>query len=88
MKKPEIIGKISDNTGVSKKDVKLVLENFFVTMKKETKLNEPFNYTPYIKAEIIAKKARKGRNPYSGEEIKIPAKKVFKLKATKTLKEM
>ncbi len=94
--KTEIMKTITDMTGVPKKDVVSVVEclgeiiNGHVRPRAVGKFNFFGLFTIDIKKKP-ATKARKGINPFTGEEIMIkakPARRVVKIKPLKKLKEM
>ena len=87
---------LAEQTGLSKKQVESVFDSLHGTMKKQLGPRGPREFTipGVVKLRVVKKKAtkaRKGRNPATGEEITIPAKKAHKvvkvtvLKATKEL---
>lgn len=94
--KSQIQSHIADETGLSKKDVAAVFESLEGLIQKNLKPRGPqaFNVPGLMKIVVKkrpATKARIGRNPATGEEIKIgpkPAKKVVKVRALKGLKEL
>lgn len=83
--KAQIISTIADKTGLTKKDVSNVLETQAELAYKEAKVG----YTiPGIgKLVVVNRKRRKGRNPATGEEIIIPAKRVLKFRVAKAAKD-
>ena len=54
-------------------------------MEETLKAGEEINFIGWGKFEVVERPARTGRNPKTGEEIKIEAKKTVKFKAGKTL---
>lgn len=96
LKKGGVVTAIYDLTCVSKRDVTAVLEGFTTVLEHHVKPNGPgvFTLPGYFKVSVVkkpARPARKGINPFTGEEIMIkakPARKVVKIKALKKLKEM
>ncbi len=96
MSKSGMIKAITDVTNVSKKDVVAVLECFHQVIEKHVKSGGPgkFVMPGMLKISVVkkpARPARKGVNPFTGEEIMIkarPAYKAVKIKALKKLKEM
>lgn len=87
MKKTELIDAISDMNDMSKKDVKEVLEATLETIKEVLAEGESVELPGFGKFYITEMKARKGRNPATGEEIDIAAKNQAKFKAGKSLKD-
>ena len=83
--KAQIVSTLADSTGLSKKQINEVLVAQSELAYKEAKSG----YTiPGIgKLVVVARKARKGRNPATGEVIKIPAKKVLKFRVAKAAKD-
>jgi nucleoid DNA-binding protein len=95
--KAQIITSISDTTGLSKKDVAGVftalseLIGAHIQKKGSGEFVIPDTGVKIRRVERPARKARKGRNPATGEEMVIPAKKastVVKVAALKALKTM
>ncbi len=94
--KQQIITDIADETGLSKKEVAAVFAALGTKIVQHMKPRGSGDFTipdTGIKVRRVVKpktKARMGRNPFTGEEIKIPAKpsrKVIRLSALKALKE-
>ncbi len=83
--KTQIIATLAENTDLSKKDVTAVLENLAQMAYKEAKLG--FTIPGLGKLVVVNRKARDGRNPATGETIRIPAKKVLKFRIAKAAKD-
>jgi DNA-binding protein HU-beta len=66
---------------LTKKQVKLILTGYAELAYKEAK--NDFVLPGLGKLILVKRKARKGRNPQTGEEIKIPAKTVVKFRIAK-----
>lgn len=94
--KSEILATIADDTELSKKDVAAVLESLTTLIGKNIGSRGPgtFNLPGLMKIKVNVKpktKARKGINPFTGEEMMFkakPARKVVKIAPLKSLKEM
>lgn len=95
--KQQIISDIADDTGLSKKEVSAVFTALGGKILQHMKPRGSGDFSipdTGIKVRRVVKprtKARMGRNPFTGEDIKIPAKparKVIRLSALKALKEM
>ncbi len=84
MTKKEIIDHLAKKTGLTKKDVSAVLDEFNLLIYKKAK--KSFTIPGIGKIYAVRRKARKGRNPQTGETIRIPAKKVLKFKISETCK--
>lgn len=96
MSKSSVIAAITDVTCLNRKDVVAVLDCLNEVIEKHIKTGGPgtFVMPGLMKIKVIkkpARKARKGVNPFTGEEIMIkakPAYKAVKIKPLKKLKEM
>ncbi len=94
--KTGMIKTITDVTALSKKDVVAVLDCFTQVIEKHVKSGGPGKFVfPGVLKIIVVKKAarsaRKGVNPFTGEEIMIKARAAYKtvrIKPLKKLKEM
>jgi nucleoid DNA-binding protein len=95
--KSEIYAKIVDDTGLARKDVAAVFDSLNGQIKKSLGgRGGPgmFSVPGLLKMRVVkksAKKARKGINPFTGEEMMFkakPASKVVKISALKGLKDM
>lgn len=94
--KSEIVSEIADRTGLSKKDVSNVLSEMGELIKKDLGKRGPgvFTVPGLVKFKVRRKeatKARKGVNPFTGEEITIkakPARNVVKATPLKAIKDM
>jgi DNA-binding protein HU-beta len=81
MNKAELIDAIAKDAGLTKADAKKALEAFVSTTMKALKKNDRVALVGFGSFSVAKRAARKGRNPQSGKEIKIAAKKVVKFKA-------
>ncbi len=96
MTKSEIVSGISDTTGLTKKDVGSVFEAMSVQIKKSLGRSGSGAYTVPGLMKLVVKrkpatKARKGINPFNGEETLFkakPARNVVKIRPLKNLKDM
>ncbi len=85
MTKSATMSHLSQKTGLSKKQVIEVLDETLALACKEAK--NGFVLPGFGKLVLSNRKARMGRNPQTGEPIKIPAKRVCKFRLTKSLKD-
>ncbi|HMP89388.1 MAG TPA: HU family DNA-binding protein [Kiritimatiellia bacterium] len=83
--KSQTAAKLSDATGLSKKDVNGFFDALSALAYKEAK--NSFTLPGIGKLVLVHRKARMGRNPATGETIKIPAKKVVKFRVAKAAKD-
>jgi DNA-binding protein HU-beta len=81
----QIVAKLSDTLQLPKKQVKSFLDALAQLAYKEAK--NGFTMPGLGKLVLVQRKARMGRNPATGEQIKIPAKKVVKFKVAKAAKD-
>lgn len=87
MTKSQIVGALSEKTGLKKSDVGNLLEKMTELAYSEVKKNGEFVVPGVGKLVKVHRKERMGRNPATGESIKIPAKTVVKFRVTKAAKE-
>ncbi len=96
MSKSEIVSGIAETTGLTKKQVNAVFEAMAGQIQKSLSSRGPGVYTVpgLMKVYVVRKpatKARKGINPFTGEETMFkakPARNVVKIRAMKSLKDM
>lgn len=87
MTKAELIDKISSIAGLTKSDAGKALDATLDAVKTALKKGQKVTLVGFGTFSVSKRKARKGRNPRTGAEIKIPATKVPKFTAGKTLKD-
>lgn len=88
MTKAELLETISKkNPELTKKQVALVIDQVFTTMATSIKRKGRAAYPGFGSFELRRRKARKGRNPQTGESIRIKASKTVGFKPAKALKE-
>jgi len=88
MNKSELIAAIAAKTGETKKDAEAAL-NAFVSVVTDTLVKgDKVQLVGFGSFEVRKRAARKGRNPQTKEEIKIPASKAPVFKAGKALKDL
>lgn len=85
MTKAELISKIAEDAEVTKATAGTALESFLEAVTKTLKSGDKLTLVGFGTFSVSKRAARKGRNPFTGEEIKIKAKKVAKFKASKEL---
>ena len=88
MNKTELVAAMADQTGSTKKDVEAVLKAFTDVVSGELKKGGKVQLVGFGTFEVSERAAREGRNPQSGEPMKIAASKAPKFKAGKALKDM
>jgi DNA-binding protein HU-beta len=90
MNKSEMLEEVIARTGISRTDVKAVLDAVFNTNKgvivRALKKGESVNITGFGKFERRKRKGRMGRNPQNGEPVRIKASKTASFRAGKSLR--
>lgn len=87
MTKAELIEKIASGAGLSKVQASRALDATLDAIKAALKKGQKVTLVGFGTFAVSKRKARKGRNPQTGEEIKIPAMKVPKFTAGKVFKD-
>lgn len=87
MTKSQIVAHLAEKAEINKKTVVVVLEELVTLATKEAKSGGQFVIPGLGKAVKANRKARTGRNPQTGEAIKIPAKTVVKFRLAKAFKD-
>ncbi|RLC24760.1 MAG: DNA-binding protein [Deltaproteobacteria bacterium] len=87
MTKAELIAEIAKKSKLTKADAERALNTFVDVAKKTLKKEGRLALAGFGTFVVSKRKARKGRNPQTGETIKIKASKVVRFKAGKALKE-
>ncbi len=87
MTKADLIDKIASGSGLSKTDAGKALDATLDSVKFALKKGHKVTLVGFGTFSVSKRKARKGRNPRTGAEIKIAAAKVPKFTAGKTLKD-
>ena len=86
MNKSELIAAIATKTGETKKDAEATLNAFVNVVSETLAKGDKVQLVGFGSFEVRKRAARKGRNPQTKEEIKIPASKAPVFKAGKALK--
>ena len=81
MNKADLIDSVADRLGHSKKDVTDIVDAFIHETKKAVAKGEKVAISGFGVFEAAARKARLGRNPRTGETVKIKATKLPKFRA-------
>ena len=88
MNKAELIAKIAEESKLTKKAAETALDAFVTSVEEALKSGEKVQLVGFGTFEVRERAARKGRNPQTKAEIKIPASKAPVFKAGKALKEL
>jgi DNA-binding protein HU-beta len=87
MNKGQLIEKMAGDASISKSNAGTVLQALIGAIAKTLKKDGKISLTGFGTFTKTKRKARKGRNPRTGEAIKIRATTSVKFKSSKTLKE-
>jgi DNA-binding protein HU-beta len=87
MTKAELIDKIASGTGLSKADASRALDTTLNSVKAAMKKGLKVTLVGFGTFSVSKRKSRKGRNPRTGDVITIPAAKIPKFTAGKSLKD-
>lgn len=88
MNKSDLIAAIAAKTGSTKKDAEATLNAFVDVVTDSLVKGDKVQLVGFGSFEVRKRAARKGRNPQTKEEIKIPASKAPVFKAGKALKDL
>lgn len=88
MNKAELVAKMAEKSGMTKKDTEVALNSFMASVEESLVAGEKVQLVGFGTFETRDRAAREGRNPRDPEKkIKIPASKAPVFKAGKGLKE-
>ncbi len=87
MNKAEFVAAIAEKTELSKKDAERAVKAFTDVVADELKAGGKVQLVGFGTFEVVERAAREGRNPQTGETMKIAASKSPKFKAGKALKD-
>ncbi len=87
MTQTEIVNTLADSSGLKKTEVKSLFEATAALATDEVKKNGEFTLPGFGKLVKATRKAREGRNPATGDPIKIPAKTTVKFRLGKAMKD-
>ena len=88
MNKAELIASMAEKASLTKKDAEVALNAFISSVEGALKKDDKVQLVGFGSFEVRKRAARKGRNPKTEEEIRIPASKAPVFKAGKALKEL
>jgi len=87
MTKIDIINRVAEQTGLPKQDADVAVETIIGLIKESLGSDEPVILRRFGSFQTRQKNSRIGRNPKTGEEAEISARKVVRFKAGKYFKE-
>ena len=88
MTKADIIARVCENVGCSKKDSFDLVEHVFETLKETLERGEKIKLSGFGNFSVKTKADRRGRNPQTGETITIEARSVLTFKPSIVLKQL
>ncbi len=88
MTKADIVETIYEKVGFSKKEAVQLVETVFEIMKETLGRGEKIKISGFGNFVVKEKRARKGRNPQTGETLEISPRRVLTFKPSQTLKKM
>lgn len=87
MTKTELIAKVAENTEMTKKDAEAVINETLAQITEALRSNDKIALIGFGTFEVRKRAARTGKNPRTGEIIKIAESKIPAFKAGKALKD-
>jgi nucleoid DNA-binding protein len=88
MTRTELIQALADSAEMERKQAKMFLDSLTTLVEKNIKKGGDVPLRGLGKFKVVKRKARMGRNPATGEAIKIPAKTVVRFTVAKQLKDL
>jgi len=85
--KAELVDRVAAKTGLTKKDAGRAVEALFEAVTEALSSGERVQIVGFGTFEVRQRAARRGRNPQTGQDIRIAARKIPAFKAGKALKE-
>jgi DNA-binding protein HU-beta len=86
MNKTELVEAIAKESGLTNADARKSVEAFITTVEKTLKKGDDIALTGFGKFSVVKRSARTGRNPQTGETVRIRASKAPKFSAGAGLK--
>ncbi len=86
MTKVDIVSSVYEKVGFSKKEAVRVVENIFDIMKETLERGEKIKISGFGNFVVRKKRTRRGRNPQTGDDIEISARKILTFKPSQVLK--
>jgi integration host factor subunit alpha len=84
--KADLVEKLLNDVGLGKRDAKELVDEFFEEIKTALEAGNPVKLSGFGNFDLRDKKQRPGRNPKTGEEIPITARRVVTFKPGQKLK--
>ncbi|MBV8345057.1 MAG: HU family DNA-binding protein [Candidatus Eremiobacteraeota bacterium] len=87
MNKLDLVRSAVDRLEISRRDAIALIDGIFDDIEAAVIAGEPVKIPGFGQFKVRDRAARMARNPATGEQVKVPAKRVFKFLAAKALKE-
>jgi integration host factor beta subunit len=88
MTKADLVEQIAEATGLTKKDTAVVVDGFLEAVKQALTREQNIEIRGFGSFKVKQRKARKARNPRTGEAVHVPGRMVPTFKPSKELKEL
>jgi len=88
MTKADVIARVASQTGLTKTDVREVVEGFLDSVKYALENNDPLEIRGFGTFYVVSRAQRKARNPRTGEEVIVPARKQPVFKPSREMKKI
>ena len=88
MNKLDLVSAVAEKAGITKREAEAAVNAFVESIEQALRQGERVNLVGFGTFQVRERKPRVGRNPQTGEEIRIPAGRVPAFKAGKALKEL
>jgi integration host factor subunit alpha len=86
MTKADIVSSVYEKVGFSKKEAVRVVETIFDILKEALERGEKVKISGFGNFTVRRKRARRGRNPQTGDDIEISSRKILTFKPSQVLK--
>lgn len=86
MTKVDIVSSVYEKVGFSKKEAMRVVETIFDILKEALERGEKVKISGFGNFMVRNKRARRGRNPQTGDDIEISSRKILSFKPSQVLK--
>ncbi len=83
----DIVNSLNDEIGLNKREAKELVDSFFETIKKLLSQGQEVKLSGFGNFQLKDKSSRPGRNPRTGENVEITARRVVTFKSGQKLKE-
>lgn len=88
MTKADLVEKVAEKTGLTRTDVAVIVDNFLATIKKSLETGHNIEIRGFGTFKIKLRKARKARNPRTGDVVPVPDRKVPVFKPSNEFKNL